>query len=84
MVVIRGVAAAAFAVATIGLYQVQGPAVIAVAQTRVMCERVNEFGDCEQDPPNQQDSGSNCVLVNALDACEDQQEVDNPPHTMDR
>jgi hypothetical protein len=49
-----------------------------------MCERVNEVGDCEELPPNQQDSGDNCVLVNALGACEDKQEVDDPPHTMDR
>ncbi len=84
MAIIRSAAAAAFAVAIAGLYQVAGPAVHAAPATHVMCERVNEVGDCEQDPPNQQDSGDNCVLVNVLGACEDKQEVDNPPHTMDR
>ncbi|WP_078342559.1 hypothetical protein [Mycobacterium sp. D16R24] len=81
---IGGAVAAACAAVIAGTFHVSVPTAYAVPTTRVMCERVNEFGDCEQDPPNQQDGGSNCVLVNELDACEDQQEVDNPPHTMDR
>lgn len=84
MTSVGGIIAAAGAAVIAGAFYVSAPTAYAAPTTRVMCEKVNEFGDCEQDPPNQQDSGDNCVLVNALDACEDQQEVDNPPHTMDR
>ncbi|WP_131822127.1 hypothetical protein [Mycobacteroides saopaulense] len=82
---IRVFAAVAFVgVITTGVQHVNVPDVNAMSKTHMSCEKVNEFGDCEQDPPQQQNGGSNCVLVNELGACEDQQEVDNPPHTMDR
>lgn len=84
MASIGGVVAAACAAAIAGSLHAVVPVAYAAPTTHVMCERVNEVGDCEQDPPNQQDSGDNCVLVNELGACEDKQEVDNPPHTMDR
>ncbi|BAY00222.1 hypothetical protein MSTE_04930 [Mycobacteroides stephanolepidis] len=82
--IMRGVVTAAFAAVIAGAFQVSAPAAYAAPTARVMCERVNEVGDCEELPPNQQDNGDNCVLVNALGACEDRQEVDDPPHTMDR
>lgn len=82
--IMRGIVTAAFAAMIAGAFQVSAPAAYAAPSSRVMCERVNEVGDCEELPPNQQDSGDNCVLVNALGACEDKQEVDDPPHTMDR
>ncbi|TDH22926.1 hypothetical protein EJ571_12975 [Mycobacteroides franklinii] len=47
-----------------------------------MCEQENAIGDCIQDPPGMQNGGDDCVLVNELGACEDQQEVDDPAHTM--
>ncbi|MBA0046689.1 hypothetical protein [Mycobacteroides sp. LB1] len=81
---IRGAVAVAFVVAITGAYQVSIPDMYATHENRASCERVNVFGDCEQDPPSQQDGGDSCVLVNALGACESQQEVDDPPHTMDR
>ncbi|WP_078313039.1 MULTISPECIES: hypothetical protein [unclassified Mycobacterium] len=84
MASIGGVVAAACAAAIAGSFHVVVPVASAAPTAHVMCERVNEVGDCEQDPPSQQDSGDNCVLVNELGACEDKQEVDNPPHTMDR
>ncbi|ORA64487.1 hypothetical protein [Mycobacteroides franklinii] len=63
-------------------YQVALPTAQAMPQIRVMCEQENAIGDCIQDPPGMQNGGDDCVLVNELGACEDQQEVDDPAHTM--
>ena len=51
--IMRGVVTAAFAAMIAGAFQVSAPAAYAAPSTRVMCERVNEVGDCEELPPNQ-------------------------------
>lgn len=82
-VVFRGVVAAAFFIVFIGVGQVAGPAVYAAPETHVSCAKVNDVGDCVPDTPDVVDGGGNsCVLINELGACEDQQEVDDPAHTM--
>ncbi|EHM14272.1 hypothetical protein MBOL_47860 [Mycobacteroides abscessus subsp. bolletii BD] len=51
-------------------------------QIHAMCEEENAVGDCIRDTPGEQTGGDSCVLINELGACEDQQEVDDPAHTM--
>ncbi|WP_198539848.1 hypothetical protein [Mycobacteroides franklinii] len=82
MTAIRGIVAGAFAIAMASTYQVATPTAYAMPEIRVMCEQENAIGDCIQDPPGVQNGGDGCVLVNELGACEDQQEVDDPAHTM--
>ncbi|MUM17020.1 hypothetical protein BI330_11595 [Mycobacterium sp. CBMA 623] len=77
----RGIAAGAFLVAIAGAYFGAAPAADAVPAIYARCETVNDVGDCVSETPGEQDADS-CVLVNELGACEDQQEVENPPHAM--
>lgn len=83
MTIIKGIAAGACAIAIAGAYQISMPEVAsAMPQSHLMCEEENAVGDCVRDTPSEQNGGDNCVLVNELGACEDQQEVDDPAHTM--
>lgn len=87
MTIIRGIAAGACAIAIAGAYQVSSPVSMpamasAMPQSHLMCEEENAVGDCVRDTPSEQNGGDNCVLINELGACEDQQEVDDPAHTM--
>ncbi len=81
---IRAAVVMAIAVTMSGSYQILGVpgAAEAMPQIRVMCEQENAIGDCVQDPPGVQNGGDGCVLINDWGACEDQQEVDDPAHTM--
>ncbi len=80
--IFRGIAAGACAIAMVGGSQILTPATYVMPQIHAICEEENAVGDCIRDTPGEQTGGDSCVLINELGACEDQQEVDDPAHTM--
>lgn len=53
------------------------------ANLHASCEKVNIVGNCV--PKTSEDGNTNtCVAINALGACINQDQLENPPHTMAR
>lgn len=53
------------------------------ANLHASCEKVNIVGNCV--PKISEDGDTNtCVAINALGACVNQDQLENPPHTMAR
>lgn len=76
---IRGVGSLVFAVAITGVCHDPG---LGIPETRAQCQSVNDVGDCVPDSHEQPNGEDRCVRINVLGACEDQYQLDHPPHTM--
>lgn len=85
---VRHVAVAASVVsmaATIGLAgQVSSGMASSSFKILISCPEVNAVGDCVSNTPDGDGNRGACASVNALGACENQEQVEDPPHTMAR
>lgn len=54
------------------------------ADIRITCQEVSAVGDCVSKTPDVDNNRSGCAEINALGSCENQEQVEDPPHTMAR